>query len=87
MDYVKRSYSLPADAAHEFEQEVRAGKRSAVVGELLRRYLEEQRRERLRRQIIEGCREMSDVSLELEREFHPLEEEVERELEKPSSTR
>ena len=34
--------------------------------------------EDLRRDIIEGCREMADVHLETEREYHPLEEEVER---------
>ena len=30
----------------------------------------------LRQNIIEGCREMWDVYVETEREFHPLEEEV-----------
>jgi len=33
---------------------------------------------RLREEIAEGCRDMCDVLLEIEREFHPLEEEVER---------
>ena len=32
--------------------------------------------EALRQNIIEGCREMWDVNVETEREFHPLEEEV-----------
>lgn len=35
-------------------------------------------KEALRQSIIEGCQEMWDVLLETEREFHPLDEEVER---------
>ena len=42
--------------------------------------LDRQRRDELRQEIIEGCREMADVYLELEREYHPLEEEVQRGL-------
>lgn len=34
--------------------------------------------ESLRQDIIEGCREMWDINVEIEREFHPLEEEVAR---------
>ncbi len=34
--------------------------------------------EALRQNIIEGCREMWDINVEIEREFHPLEEEVAR---------
>lgn len=37
-----------------------------------------QKREQLRAEIAEGCREMRDVYLEIEKEYHPLEEEVER---------
>jgi nitrate/TMAO reductase-like tetraheme cytochrome c subunit len=40
------------------------------------RWLDEQRREQLRREIIEGCHEMADVYLEIEQEYHPLEKEV-----------
>ena len=87
MKYVKRSYSLPADVAHQFEQEVRPGKRSAVIGSLLRRFLEERRRERLRQRVIEGCRAMADVSRDIEQEYHPLEEEVERGLDETPETR
>jgi hypothetical protein len=33
---------------------------------------------RLRKEMIEGCRDMADVYLAIEREYHPLEEEVQR---------
>ena len=37
--------------------------------------------------IIDGCREMADVYLEIEREYHPLEEEVDRALDVESPAR
>jgi len=80
MRLLKRTYTLPPDTLEQFEQVVAAGQRSAVVTELLREWLDRQRREQLRREIIDGCREMADVYLETEREYHPLEEEVHRGL-------
>lgn len=80
MELVKRTYSLPVDAIREFEAEVDTGKRSAVIADLMRNWLETRQREKLRQAIIEGCREMADVYLEIEQEYHSLEEEVHRSL-------
>jgi metal-responsive CopG/Arc/MetJ family transcriptional regulator len=80
MELIKRTYSLPVDAIREFEAEVDTGKRSAVIADLIRHWLETQQREKLRQAIIEGCREMADVYLEIEQEYHSLEEEVHRSL-------
>lgn len=80
MKKMKRTYSLPQPIVRTFETEVKSGKRSAVIAELIQNWLEEQRRERLRKSIIEGCRDMKDVYLEIEQEYHPLEEEVHRAL-------
>lgn len=80
MGLLKRTYTLPSDTLEQFEQVVVSGQRSAVIAKLLREWLDRQRREQLRREIIEGCREMADVYLETEREYHPLEEEVQRGL-------
>jgi hypothetical protein len=87
MGLKKRTYALPGETLEVFEKEVEAGKRSALIGELLRNWLEQKKRERLRREIIEGCREMADIYLEVEREYHPLEEEVHRALEAKPKTR
>lgn len=76
MALAKRTYALPADTIEAFEREVASGERSAVVTDLIREWLEERRKEELRKSIIEGCKEMWDIYLETEREFHPLEEEV-----------
>lgn len=76
MGTAKRTYSLPADVLTLFEREVQRGKRSSVIADLIRGWLDEGRRARMRLEIMEGCRDMSDVYLETEREFHPLEEEV-----------
>jgi len=80
MALLKRTYALPQQTLEEFERTTVPGKRSALVAALLREWVERQQREQLRKEVIEGCREMADVYLEIEREYHPLEEEVERAL-------
>jgi metal-responsive CopG/Arc/MetJ family transcriptional regulator len=76
MSLLKRTYALPSETLTEFEQVVASGKRSAVIAGLLRDWLEEQQRQKLRRQVVEGCREMAGIYLEIEQAYHPLEEEV-----------
>jgi Arc/MetJ-type ribon-helix-helix transcriptional regulator len=78
MGLQKRTYSLPPELVERFERSVAAGRRSAVVSELVNDWLEQQQREELRADIIEGCHEMWDVYLEVEKEYHPLDEEVAR---------
>ena len=78
MSLAKRTYALPNDTIKRFEKEVGAGKRSAVVAELLTGWLAEREREALRRDIEEGCREMWDVYLDTAQEWAPLEAEVDR---------
>jgi hypothetical protein len=53
--------------------------------EIKTQWLEEFRREQLRREIIAGCQEMADDYLEIERDFHPLEEDVHRALDMPGT--
>ncbi len=78
MRLLKRTYTLPPHTVQQFEDVVLPGERSRVVAQVLGSWLEEKRRAELRAQIEEGCREMWDEYLEVERQFHPLEEEVER---------
>jgi len=80
MRMLKRTYALPVDTLEVFERKVLRGRRSSVVSKLVREWLDEQEREQLRAAVIEGCRDMAEIDLEIEREFHPLEEEVERVL-------
>ena len=87
MRLLKRTYALPPDTLEQFEQAVTPGKRSAIVAEVLREWLDEQQRGQLRREVIEGCREMADVYLEIEQEHHPLEEEVAHALNAQPKTR
>lgn len=42
--------------------------------------MQTQYEEELEREIIEGCREMADVYLEIQREFDPLDAEVTRDF-------
>jgi hypothetical protein len=82
MNLTKRTYSLPSETITTFEAEVPSGRRSGVVAELVRDWLERRRRERLREEIVAGCRDMGSEYLVVEREYHPLEEEVERAAER-----
>jgi Arc/MetJ-type ribon-helix-helix transcriptional regulator len=80
MALAKRTYTLPPQVVGDFEQAVPSGRRSALVTELMREWLEKRRREELRKSIVSGCQEMADEYRRIEEEYHPLEEEVEREL-------
>lgn len=87
MPLLKRTYALPTDTIEEFERTVAPGQRSAVLASLIAQWLEQLRREQLRREIIAGCQEMAGVYLEIEQAFHPLEEEVHRALDHANQPR
>lgn len=78
MTLMKRTYALSEETLRQFEEAVAPRQRSSTIDSLLRAWLEQRQRERLRREIIEGCAAMTDVYVAVEREYHPLEEEVER---------
>jgi hypothetical protein len=87
MQLVKRTYVLPPATLEEFEKTVTAGERSAVIAQLVEAWLETRKREVRRQAILEGCRDMADVYRDIEREFHPLEEEVQHALDDQSPPR
>ncbi len=75
---IKRTYKLPAETLAQFEQVIVPGKRSAMIDTLLREWLERQQRERLRQEVITGCREMAGEYLAIEQEFHAVDEVLHR---------
>lgn len=87
MSLAKRTYTLPPDVLAAFERLVPGGNRSGVVAGLLRQWLEERAREQLRLEVIQGCRDMAAEYLEIEQQFHPLEEEVQRVVDPPETRR
>jgi metal-responsive CopG/Arc/MetJ family transcriptional regulator len=87
MPLLKRTYALPQRTIEQFEQMVAPGQRSSVLAALLQEWLEEQRRQQLRQEIITGCQEMGAIYQEMEQAYHPLEEEVQRALDSTSKTR
>lgn len=87
MGSIKRTYVLPPDLLERFEGEVEPGRRSAVIAALLRQWLDQRRRRLLQAQVIEGCHEMAEVMLEIEREWSPLDEEMDHALDNPSQAR
>ncbi len=80
MGNVKRTFALPSETLAEFERTVSPRERNAVIAQLVREWLDNLNKASLRRAVIEGCREMADMYLEIEREYHPLEEEVQHGL-------
>lgn len=87
MSLTKRTYALPPDMLIRFEKAVPAGERGRLLAGLLREWLNGRERERIRRDVIEGCREMRDVYLAVEREYHPLEEEAQRVMDSVAAPR
>ncbi len=80
MASAKRTFTLPPQVVGDFEQVVPSGRRSALVSELISGWLAKRRREKLRKEIVCGCQEMAGEYQRIEEEYHPLEEEVERDL-------
>lgn len=76
MRLLKRTYSLAPDAVSRFERVAQPGTRSMIVNDLMRKWAEDQEREALRKQVIEGCEAMSEEYLDMENDFHSIEEEA-----------
>jgi hypothetical protein len=79
MALTERTHALPTEVLTPFEQAVSAGKRSALIAGLLGEWLEEQRREQLRRGSAEailpfcGAWQMSPEERErIEREIEEM---------------
>lgn len=80
MKLQKRTYSLPPQTVERFEQVVDTGRRSAVLVELIEGYLEDRRREALRRDLEEGCRDMWDIYLNTAKEWEAADDELHRSI-------
>jgi hypothetical protein len=78
MALAKRTYALPHEAVAKFEAMVGPGRRSARIAEMIEAWTAEREREALRRDVIEGCKEMGAIYLDMAHEWEPLEEEVAR---------
>ena len=76
MKTTKRTYALPSETIRRFEEIVEPGRRSRMLARFIDEWLAERERRALREAIIEGCRDMSDEYLEIEREMRPLSEEA-----------
>jgi hypothetical protein len=81
MRQTKRTYTLPAETLGRFETQVAPGRRSQMVGQLILQWLDETERERLRQEVIEGCRDMEQLYRDVAREWSPVDEEAWRAVE------
>jgi len=81
MKLAKRTYSLPPDLLQRFEARLAPGERSGFVAKLMKEWLDRRERDELRRQVIEGCKEMAGLYREVDREWNRASEEVWRDSE------
>jgi metal-responsive CopG/Arc/MetJ family transcriptional regulator len=81
MKPTRRTYSLPPDLLKRFEGRLPSGERSRLIAKLIEEWLTEQERDELRKQVIEGCKEMSGLYLEIDREWNTAADEVWRHAE------
>ena len=66
------TFTLPSEIVKQFEREFPVSQRDSVMAEMMLKTVTD-RRTRRRADLVRGCREMADVYLQIEREFHPLE--------------
>jgi hypothetical protein len=76
MSLAKRTYSLPPDVVRRFERTLPPGERSQFLAKLIGDWLAEREREALRRELLEGCREMAGTYEETDREWSSASDEV-----------
>lgn len=81
MRLAKRTYSLPPGILKRFEDRLAPGERSGRLAKLMEEWLAERERDELRRELIEGCKEMSNLYQEIDREWNRASEEVWRDAE------
>ena len=74
----ERTYVLPSEVLEQFEARVEPGKRGSFITSAIQKQLEEERLTELRARIIEGLHDAENeaVSLEIEREWAPLSDEL-----------
>jgi metal-responsive CopG/Arc/MetJ family transcriptional regulator len=80
MKLAKRTYSFPSDLLERFEGRLPSGERSKFVAQLIEAWLAERDREELRKQVIEGCKEMDGLYQEIDKEWNTAAEAVWRDL-------
>ena len=76
MRLAKRTYSLPFDLIQRFEEQLTPGERSRFVAKLIDDWLSARERERLRREVIDGCREMAELYRAIDAEWNDAADEV-----------
>ena len=80
MRLAKRTYGLPPEIVTRFETQEEAGDRSSVAGKHMEEWLAEKARNKLKRQIVEGRKEMAADYLEEDSAWNSATDEVWRRI-------
>jgi metal-responsive CopG/Arc/MetJ family transcriptional regulator len=76
MHLKKRTYSIDERTLKAFESLVESGNRSIIISQLMRNYLNEQARKKIREAIIAGAPLVKEEYRKESEAWYPLEEEV-----------
>ena len=76
MHLQKRTYSIDMHVLSGFERSVVSGNRSVVITDLLRKYLADEERARIRHELIAGAKHMNGLYREESEAWSPIEQEV-----------
>ena len=76
MSLYKRTYSIDANIILAFEQLVKSGNRSIVITELLKSFLSQKEREKIRQQIVDGSKHIAEFYQQESSAWNSLEEEA-----------
>jgi len=87
MQLLKRTYSIEKSVLSAFENSVGSGHRSTLITTLLKKYLADNERQKIRREIIDGAEKMNDIYLSESESWLPTEEEVYENFERATKTR
>lgn len=80
MNLAKRTYTLPPSLLERYEQQLAPGQRSKIIAQLMEDWLAERERAELRSQVIEGCKQMASLYLEVDQEWNNSADEIWREI-------
>jgi len=80
MEVINKNFALPKETSEALDRAVESEKQGELLASLIERWLEEQRRAALREAYVAGLKDMEDVSIRLEQDFNPLEEEWHRDV-------
>lgn len=87
MQLLKRTYSIEKSVLNAFERSVNSGHRSTLINSLLKKFLADNERQKIREAIISCAETMNDIYLSESESWLHIEEEVHENFTRTTKTR